>query len=90
MLVAISIDPVEKQRDFRASTRAPFRFLSDPQGAAARLYAGTEAGSRVLKPATFVIDRRGIVRWRRVGESPPDRPAYDEVLAHLRAAARNG
>jgi peroxiredoxin len=86
-VVAISVDPPEKLREFRTETKAPFTFLSDPKGVAAGQYAGFEANGKILKPATFVIDRHGILRWRHIGESPPDRPAASEVLAQLRAAA---
>ncbi len=41
----------------------------------------------IARPATFVIDRTGIVRFVYVGRTQMDRAPVDKVLAALRSAA---
>ena len=39
----------------------------------------------IARPAMFVVDREGIVRWQDVGMNAADRPPIGEVLEQLRA-----
>lgn len=39
--------------------------------------------SELAKPATYIVDREGRVRFAYVGESIADRPSVDSVLAQL-------
>ena len=41
----------------------------------------------VTVPATFVIDRQGIVRYRHIGTSSADRPDANQVLEAVRKIA---
>ena len=34
-------------------------------------------------PATFLIDKKGILRWRYVGEKNSDRPSLDSIIEQL-------
>ena len=38
----------------------------------------------IANPATFVIDKNGVIRWKYVGDDKRDRPTPGEVLEALR------
>lgn len=63
--IGISLDPVERQRRFRAKHGFDFPLLSDPKGAVARSFGVKRSVLPVARRVTFVIgaDRRilGIV-----------------------------
>jgi peroxiredoxin len=54
--------------------------VSATYGVAFQMRIHTELSNR---PATFVIDREGILRYERRGESFGDRPSIDEILQEL-------
>jgi peroxiredoxin len=61
-----------------------FPFLLDEDRTVTRLYGiyhrlGTDA-INIARPATFVIDRNGIIRYIYVGSSQTDRAPIEEVL----------
>jgi alkyl hydroperoxide reductase subunit AhpC len=39
----------------------------------------------IARPALFILDRDGVVRWNYIGMSASDRPPIDEILSQLRA-----
>ncbi len=41
---------------------------------------------RQARPATFVIDKTGVVRWVHVGRSEGDRPSVETVMGQVKAA----
>ena len=65
-----------------------FVFLSDPDHAViARYGIMNPAGSRrgIPHPATYVIDKKGVVRWRDVQTDYKIRPANAAVLSAVQA-----
>jgi peroxiredoxin len=36
------------------------------------------------EPATFIIDREGVIRYRKLGDAKGDWPTYDDVARALR------
>ncbi len=62
--------------------------LSDVDRSAVSAYGVLHESANIAKPATFVLDRDDVIRWKYVGQSPPDRPLLDAVLAEAEAAAR--
>ena len=42
------------------------------------------AGAEEPEPGTFIIDRSGVVRYRKLGDAKGDWPTYAEVAAALR------
>jgi peroxiredoxin len=71
-----------------ATERAiPFPLLSDPERIVITEYGlahdDPEAEHPVARPATFVIDAAGIVRYGHVGEHTRDRPTVDALLLAL-------
>lgn len=65
--MAVSVDPPEATRAHLAKTGWTYTFLSDPKGEVTRRYdllhadAGMEGD--VARPAEFLIDPTGTIRW---------------------------
>ena len=92
-LLAISVDaePQTRQTVARISADgvAPdFAFLSDPDHAVIARFGilNPSGGSRgIPHPATYVIDREGVVRWRDIETDYKIRPANEAILTAVRA-----
>lgn len=84
--VAISVDTPEINREMMLEAAGyTFTFLSDSQLEAIRRYdlvhAGQgENGADVARPAEFLIDPSGTVRWRMVTENLFARARPEQVL----------
>ena len=68
-----------------------FGFLSDPDHAVIARYGilNPSGGSRgIPHPATYVIDREGVVRWRDIETDYKIRPANEAVVTAVRALPR--
>ena len=66
-----------------------FTFLSDPKLDVIRRYdllhvAGGPDGHAISRPAEFLVDRSGIVRWENFTEDVRVRPRAEEMLASAR------
>ena len=94
--VAISVDSPEASRNLVQQAGYTFTFLCDPNVEAIRRYdlvhAGAgENGHDIARPAEFLIDSTGTVRWANLTKSAVTRATPDEVLEAFdatRAAAR--
>ena len=87
-VVGISIDPPEINR--RQSQKLGFTFplLSDPDAKIIRRYdvlhpgAGPK-GTDIARPAEFLLDSNGVVRWVNLTENIAVRARPDQVLEAL-------
>jgi peroxiredoxin Q/BCP len=65
----------------------PFPMLADEERAVSRawgVYVPINFESfRIARPATFLVDGTGVVRWMHVGSNQFDRPRPEEVLRQL-------
>ena len=62
--------------------------LFDEHRQAAYAYNVLTNDRKEVRPATFVIDKEGVVRWAYTGKGAGDRPSPDTVLAEARKAAQ--
>jgi peroxiredoxin len=88
--VAISVDTPEQSRDLSKKAGYTFPLLSDAGTATIRRYDlvhkdAVEKGHDIARPAEFLIDRDGIVRWRNLTENFRVRARPEQMLD----AARN-
>ena len=72
--VAISVDAPEVSRDMREKAGYTYTFLSDPNAEVIRRYdlvhAGAgEQGRDIARPAEFLVDSSGTVRWVNLTEN---------------------
>jgi len=94
-VVAISVDPVSDSRGLSEKAGLTFPLLSDPDKTVIRAYdllhTAGHRGADIARPAEFLLDRSGTVRWVNLTSDFRVRARGDEVLKiaeerlHLRA-----
>lgn len=88
-VVAISVDAPDVSRDLAKKAGYTFPILSDPQAETIRRYnllhkGGGPGGSDIARPAEFLVDPSGTVRWTNFTEDFRIRAKADEMLAVAR------
>jgi peroxiredoxin len=83
--VAISVDSPEESRNLREQSGYTFTFLSDPNAEVIRRYdlvhAGAgEGGQDISRPAEFLVDPSGTVRWVNMTENYWVRARPEQVM----------
>lgn len=79
-VVGINGDSIEKHRSFAANHQLPLKLLSDADGKTLRAY--DMKGLFGTKRGVVVIDKQGVIRFRKV-VVPIFRPSDDEVLTAI-------
>ena len=84
-VVAISIDTPEESRKLAQEQGYTFTMLSDPNAEVIRRYdlvhAGAgEGGKDIARPAEFLIDSSGTVRWVNLTENYMVRARPEQIL----------
>ena len=88
--MAISVDAPAVSRDLCRKAGYTFTFLSDPRGEAIRRYdllhpgAGVN-GQDIARPAEFLLDPTGTVRWVNLTENFWVRARPEQILAAARS-----
>lgn len=89
-VVGISGDSVESHKKFAEHHSLPLRLLSDSERAVAKLYdAESFIPGRVAR-AVFVIDTKGILRYRDVRRIGLLKPKDDATIAAIKEASNVG
>ena len=83
--VAISVDSPEVSRDLCQKAGYTFTFLSDQKLDAISRYdlvhkGQGESGNDIARPAEFLLDPSGIVRWRMLTENYWVRARPEQIL----------
>jgi len=83
--VAISVDTPETNRQMLSQAGYTFTFLSDPNVETIRSYdlvhAGQgEGGHDIARPAEFLLDSQGVVRWVNLTENYWVRARPEQIL----------
>lgn len=83
--VAISVDSTEESRALSQSQGYSFTFLSDRNAEVIRRYdlvhaGGGENGRDISRPAEFLIDASGTVRWVNLTENYTVRARPEQML----------
>ena len=84
-VVAISVEAPEVTSQHYQKLGFTFTFLSDPRAEAVQRYdllhkAGGPNGTDIARPAEFLIDSTGTVRWVNLTESVTIRARPEQVL----------
>lgn len=92
--MAVAVDPIAKTRPWVEQEGYSMTFLSDPGAREIRrlglLHPGAGiAGSDIARPAEFLLDRDGIVRWRNLTDDYRVRLDADRLLEVLERLARD-
>jgi peroxiredoxin len=83
--VAISVDTPELSRDLSQKSGYSFTFLSDPKAEVIRRYDLVHAGQGIdgqdiARPAEFLVDSTGTVRWVNLTENYWVRARPEQVI----------
>jgi len=83
--VAISVDLPETSRDLCKKAGYTFPLLSDANAEVIRRYdllhkGAGENGHDIARPAEFLVDRNGVVRWRYLTEDFRVRATPEQLL----------
>ncbi len=84
-LAAISVDPPEINREHCRKLGYTYTFLSDPKAEVIRRYDLLHAGAGpdghdIARPAEFLLDSHGVIRWANLTESIIVRARPEVVL----------
>ena len=84
-VVAISVDAPEINRRQRQKLGYTYTFLSDPKAEVIRRYdllhrAAGPKGTDIARPAEFLIDSTGTIRWVNLTENIAVRARPEQVL----------
>jgi peroxiredoxin len=84
-IVAISVDPPDVNHDHRQKIGVTFPLLSDEKAETIRRYdllhaRGGPEHADISRPAEFLVDATGTVRWVNLTDSAVVRARPDEVL----------
>ena len=84
-MVAITVDSVEESRRLAGMQGYTFPILSDPGAKTIRAYGvvhegGGEDGHDIARPAEFLVDDTGTIRWVNLAESLLARLRPESVL----------
>ena len=82
--IAISVDPPDVTEDLRKKQKYTYPFLSDVKAEVIRRYDllhphGGINNTDIARPAEFLIDSKGVVRWVNLAESYKVRATPDMV-----------
>ena len=92
-LVGVSVDSSFSLKAFAQTYNLQFPLLSDFNKKVAKLYEVLQdpwvglGYKGVAKRATFVVDRKGALRYRWVTEVPSEEPPYPEVVKAVQKLA---
>ena len=83
--MAISVDKPEESRNLMQQAGYTFQFLSDQKAEVIRrydlLHAGAgQGGTDIARPAEFLVDKTGTVRWINLTENYFRRARPEDVL----------
>jgi peroxiredoxin len=87
-VVAISVDSPTESQKLCQSRGYTFPFLSDPKAETIRQYGvlhpkGGENGQDIARPAEFLVDASGAIRWVNLTEDFRVRARPETVLAAI-------
>jgi peroxiredoxin len=83
-LAVISVDEPEASREHRQRAGYTFTFLADPQMEVIRRYDVAVEDEGIARPAEFLVDAGGTVRWRSLTDGYYSRVRPEEVLEAAR------
>ena len=89
-LVAISVDAPEVSSNLAKTAGYTYTILSDPQVEVIRRYglvhsAGDPDGHDIARPAEFLLDSSGVIRWVNLTENYRVRARPEQIIEQAKA-----
>jgi peroxiredoxin Q/BCP len=85
-VVGISMDSVDSHKKFTENRNLPMTLLSDADGEVSKLYDSLSWFPGRSARSVIVIDKNGVIRYRKVEAVSLFRPKDDDILAAIKAA----
>jgi peroxiredoxin len=82
-VIAISVDPPEKNLKLSEQLKLPFPVLADLGHKVIDEYDILDKGGVISRAAVFILDKQGIVRWSQVADDYKVRPLDDALIQEL-------
>jgi len=60
-----------------------YLLVSDPKRRVIKQYGVLHPTEGIARPAVYIIDKRGVVRYRHIGKDYSDRPSIQSLLQAL-------
>lgn len=79
-MVGVSVDNVLTIHRTARELGVQFLLLSDEKRRIIKLFGVLHPKEGISRPATFIIDKRGYVRYRYIGKDFTDRPAVKRLI----------
>ena len=89
-VVGISSDSVESHKNFAEHHNLPLRLLSDSERAVVKVYGAESFIPGRVARSVFVIDAKGILRYRDVRPIGLFKPKDDATIAAIKEASNGG
>ncbi len=86
-VVGISTDTAESHAKFAAQYNLPLRLLADSEGQVTQVYDVKSWLPNRSARAVFVIDKQGVIRYRKVQSLSIIRPKDDDIFQAIREAS---
>ncbi len=82
-IVAISVDDALTLSRTSRELGVRFLLVSDQKRRIINLYGVLHPKEGISRPAVFIIDKRGYVRYRHIGVDYTDRPSIESLIQAL-------
>ncbi|MFQ6111987.1 MAG: peroxiredoxin family protein [Nitrospinota bacterium] len=83
-VVAVSVDDVPTMQKTVRQLGLTYPVISDAEARIVKLYDVLHPDEGVSRPATFIIDKRGVIRYVHIGKDFRDRPPVAKLLNIVR------
>ncbi|MDE0331653.1 MAG: peroxiredoxin family protein [Nitrospinae bacterium] len=82
-IIAISADNALEMNKTTRELGIRYLLISDPKKRIIKDFGVLHPREGIARPATFIIDKNGMVRYVHVGNYPSDRPTVQQVMQAL-------
>ena len=83
-VVVISTDGIDEVKNLAVDLQLPYKAISDPEHRIIDSYGIFDTNTATAQPALFLVDKSGIVRYRKIIDGLGDLVSGDEVVNRLR------
>lgn len=83
--MAISSDPPNIAKNLANRLGIKYQVLSDEKLSAIKAYGVADGVLGIAKPATFILDKDGLIRWKYVGANKEDRVFSEVIIEKLKS-----
>lgn len=89
-MLAISSDLPNIAKNLANRLGIKYQLLSDEKLFAIKAYGVVDGVLDIAKPATFILDKDGIIRWKYVGANKEDRVFSNTIIEKLKSINLSG